>query len=245
MAEVFELIRDALGDYRFAILYVIALVLGFILLKGKRKLFLIPSAIMTVIVLNPFLFDFWDRFSDYGSWRLLWAIPVIPVCAALPAVILERSEKLPLRILAVVLALALFACAGTFIYQQPDTTFRLASNEEKLPQDVVRTAKILLEQAENPRVVSDAEISVYLRQVSGKIQSPYSRDILYGNPTGYAKEIYTSLVRGEMQHVADMMQARNYTFLVTDNLDPVRKELLEAAGFILIEQVNAYGIYRL
>lgn len=245
MNEFFASIMEALGNYRYLILYGVSIILGFLFLKGKKKLFLIPSLLMTVLILNPLTRNIWNKYNDYAYWRLLWILPVIPVCAALPAALAEKIQKLPLRIGAVLLCVAIFGVTGSFVYAADGTGFVQAENAEKVPYTVKEIADQLLEMEENPRVVSDAEISIYLRQYSGRLQTPYGRDIVYGNPPQSAVNLYQALVRGEMEEVAQMMRSGGYRYLVTANWDLQRKSRLEAAGFESRGQVNGYGIYQL
>ena len=93
MQELLQAIKDALGNYNFLILYAVCLVVEFILLKGRRKIFLISAVLVTVFILMPQFYDKWNELNDYAYWRILWMIPVIPVCAVAPAVIIEKVNK--------------------------------------------------------------------------------------------------------------------------------------------------------
>ena len=244
MMAFFDWIREILGDYRYLLLYGIFLALGLVCLKEKRKVFLFPALLITVLILNPWMKEFWEKINDYGYWRMLWILPLIPVCAAVPAGLMEKTRKISVKIIAVVMALILFVLAGSMVYETQNATFTRATNADKLPQDVTEIAQALLEIDEHPRVVADPAIATYLRQYSGRFRMPYARDIEYGNPTPYARELCDALMGGLLDRVAQMIKSQ-YSYLVTANQDPQRREQAEAAGFELLRQVNGYGIYRL
>lgn len=243
MEEMFNQVRDAFGNYNYLILFLCCLAAGLVFLKGKRKIFLVPAAVISVVILNPLFIQQWDKVSTYGYWRTLWIIPVAAVCACVPAGIVERTEKNAVRGMAVAAALAVFVLCGSFIMNHPNTRFARATNADKLPQEVVRTAEVLLEADEEPRVLSDEAISTYLRQYSGKIQSPYSRGFFDGVPSGYSVEMYNALNEGNMERVREMMQEHGYKYVVTRNMEAEREQAISNAGFVLMEQVGGYGVY--
>ncbi len=244
MNEWIGSITDALGDYRFLALYGLSLLAGFFLLKGKRKLFLVPAAVMTVLVLNPLVRDLWNRMNDETYWRMIWIIPVIPVCAAVPSGAIERTNNVLIKATAVILSIVLIIFVGSFVYNSNGTGFAQAQNAEKLPANVEKIAEALLEMDEQPRVVSDIAISIYLRQYSGKIQSPYGRDITYGSPSGLGRNTYNALYYEDFEKLSQMMRSYNYPYLVTYNESQEKRERLETAGFEFRTQVNSYGIYQ-
>ena len=245
MDEMIKAIGEALGNGRLLAVYAITMILGLVLLKGKRKLFLIPALIMTVVILNPLCMNIWGRFSDYGYWRLLWIIPLIPVIAAVPAAIMEQEKKWYRKLLIVALAAGIIVLSGSFIYSYSLTAFTEAQNADKLPQEVTEIGETLLEFDEEPRIVADHYIATYIREYSGKIKTPYGRDLVFEEPTQYARDVSGNLIAGNMVEVADLMRAGDYRYLVTVNLGADRYEKIEAAGFEYLWQVGEYGIYEI
>jgi len=120
----------------------------------------------------------------------------------------------------------------------------VAANADKLPESVVKVGKALLELDDEPYVVTDGAISIYLRQFSGKIHSPYSRDVNFGTPSPEARPLINNLPNGDMFIVAEKMLNLDYEYVVTRNDEESKKQALKDAGFIFLQQVDKYGIYR-
>lgn len=245
MQALIQAIQEALGNFWMLLVYGIALILGAFLLKGKRKLFLIPAAVMTLLILNPLTRTIWDKVNDYGYWRLLWILPLIPVIAAVPAAVTEKTQKWYLRLLTVILSASIVILSGSLIYANEATAFTEADNPDKMPADALETAEVLLEMDDEPHVVADQYMAIYLRQYSGKIKTAFGRDLGFGDPSAFATEIAGYLSDGEMAKVAEMMRSGGYRFLVTRNLDFDRQNSLEKAGFEYVWQINEFGIYEI
>ena len=152
----------------YLIIMGIAVLAGLICCKGKRKLFFVPAVIISAVILNPLMYEFWNKFSAYGYWRLLWILPVVPACAMIPAYAVERTKNNVVRIVAVGIAVAVFVFGGSIVFSLWNTNFAEATNPDKLPDSVVKVGEALLEIDEQPYVVTDSSLSQYLRQYSGK-----------------------------------------------------------------------------
>ena len=225
-----------------------ALMIGVIFCRNRRKRFFVPCIIISCIILNPVIYSVWSGFSNYGYWRLLWILPVIPAFAMVPAYVIEKARTNGLKLVLTGITVVGIAYCGFFVYSKSNTSFVRASNPDKLPQDVVYTAEALLELEDEPRVVTDASISQYLRQYSGKIHSMYSRDVVFEGPNSHqARVVYAQLSssEGDMSIVAQEMKEYNYRYLVTNNMNADRKQEIQEAGFELIRQINEYGLYRI
>ena len=151
------------------------------------------------------------------------------------------------------LAAGFLLCAGFYGYQrvmiQMDLQTKLPScntlepeNEEE--KKLKEQMDALLEQDDYPRVVADSALSTYLRQYSGKIQSPYARSVSFGSPGELGRRIYGDLVEGNYASLAQTMANYDYEFLATENAEGKKKNDLKTAGFELLCQVREYGIYR-
>ena len=246
MSDIINAVRDALGNHHYLYLYGIAIVLLLVLLKGRRKAFVVPCILISLMVLNPVFYKAWNSINNYGYWRTLWMIPIIPICAAAPAVLVEKGKKQWIKGIFVALSAAMFVYAGAFIYHNPATRFTKAENTEKLPSDAVLLADALLELDDMPFVVADNEICIFLRQYSGKIRSLFARDMFYWNPSELAKKVYAQLSaqNGDLQEVAQSMLNHDYEYLIVNNAQDEKKTALREAGFEFVQQVNDYSIYR-
>lgn len=245
MQELIWAIEEALGNGWLLLVYGITLLLGFFLLKGKRKLFLLPAVIMTVIILNPLTKTLWEKINDYAYWRLLWILPLIPVLAAVPAALTEQTKKWHDKVFVILLAVGIIAATGSFIYSNEKTAFKEAENADKLPQEITEIGEALLELDDNPRIVADHYVAVYIREYSGKIKTPYGRDLTFGNPSNYGKSTSDYLITMNMAKLVENMKAGNYKYLVTNNINADRHIKIEKAGFEYVWQIGIYGIYEL
>ena len=241
-------VRMTFNGNWYHIIMGIAVLAGLICCKGRRKAFFVPAVIISAVILNPLMYQFWNKFSAYGYWRLLWILPVVPACAMIPAYVVEKVKSNAIRMAAVGIAIAVFVLSGSIVFGLRNTSFTQAVNPDKLPDSVVKVGEALLEMDEQPHVVTDSSLSQYLRQYSGKIHSMYSRDVVFeGANSPQAKETYDNLAasEGSMDVVARNMMTYGYQYLVTNNSDDARQAKIEAAGFSFVRQVNGYGIYRI
>lgn len=242
MDSVITSIYAAFGNWNYLAVYNILLLIGLIAWKDKRKYFLFPCFLISALICNPIFYYVWEHFNEGKYWRSLWMLPIAIMCAAMPSHVIDKTKKNWGKVSIVVLAILLFVGIGSHENNIFLNSFRETVNADKLPEIVVEVGKKILEIDETPYVVSDADIAVYLRQFSGKIKSLYARDIVfYGANSPQAQIVYDNL-NGDLKTVAQTMLNYDYEYLVIKNLG--REEELSISGFIKIDQVNEYGIYR-
>ena len=80
---------EGTGHWFFYIFPVVLFILFFIL-RGRRMVFLVPCLLMTAVIVNPVFYQVWDGLGLYAYWRILWAVPVIPVIASFVPGVTER-----------------------------------------------------------------------------------------------------------------------------------------------------------
>lgn len=255
---VYWIEAEGTGHWFFYIFPVVLLILFFIL-HGRRIVFLAPCLLMMAVIVNPVFYQIWDGFGLYAYWRILWAVPVIPVIASFVPGITERiggragadpsrytDSKMWFKMPVVAVGIALVVFGGTFISKGPRGSFEKASNSEKVPGYVAEIADRLLELDDTPRAVFQNPIGQYTRQYSGRIEQLYGRDI-----EGYilrasadARSVHTELanIKSDLKTVATVMADNDYEYLV---LDPRGREgQLTEAEFEEIDQVAGYGIFK-
>ena len=242
-----EWITSVSAGHHFFTAYIIAVVILAVFYKQKRFTFVLPSVIVTIIIVNPLFYRIWDKLKLYAYWRILWIVPVIPVCAAVPAVIAEKCQKGAIKYIVTMGSIAVFILLGSFIYLHKGGSFVIpADNAEKLPNYVIRIADRLLEDNDHPRVIAEYPIGVYIRQYTSKIDSLYGRDI-----EGYilkssndAFEVHRTLNNPEsdLENVAMFMLNNNYEYLILKDLE--RSQQLGKSQFELLDRVDEYGIYK-
>lgn len=225
----------------FFVAFPVCLLILFIWFKGRRVRFLIPSLIISIVIINPWFYRAWDKLGLYAYWRILWVIPVIPVVAGLVPSFTERIQKSWMKSIVVAAGVGAVMVGGMFIYNGAGGSFVEAANASKEPDYVVQIADRLLELDEHPRVIAQDPLGLYLRQYSGSIDTLYGRD-LHGYITGGASKD-AIIIRNELSNqdrdlisVSQFMLNDDYDFLVTTRDARV--------NFELVERVADYGIYR-
>lgn len=240
--------NNASGNW-FYPMALVAAVLLLIFWKEGRKKFVIPAMIIGLVIANPWFRDLWEKKLHLQYYyRVLWIVPVIPLCAAVPAGLAGKIKNGNGKGLAALACAGLFALAGTFVYTGWNCSFEVpAPNADKLPKEIPAVAEYLLSRKEEPRVVADRWASLYLRQYSGKIHMLFGRDV-----DGYIWDAGTDAMaaheaiqdpEGDMRVVSDIMLNDGYDYLVIWEYDEQKGEDLRACGFEQEAEVAGYRIY--
>ena len=229
----------------FFMAYPICLLLSFALLKGGRVRFLVPCLLITAVIVNPLFYYIGDR-GVYGYWRFLWTVPVIPVVASVVPGVSEKCHRPWLKGAAALAGMVLIIMGGSFLYLQETQSFTVsADNLLKLPKPVMSVADKLLTLKENPRIIAEPGISVYIRQYTGEIETMFGRNI-FGYMDGYGQE--AQMIIGDLENpdgdlslTGQYMLDQGYDYLVVN--EQQYKDRIKGK-FDLVERVGAYGIYR-
>lgn len=229
------------GHWFFAA-FPICLLALLIWFKGRRVRFLIPSLIISIVIINPWFYKAWDELGLYAYWRILWTVPVIPMVVVLVPSITERIDKTWIKAVVVASGVGLLISGGTFLYNGAGGSFIEAANAAKLPDYVVQVADRLLELDEHPRVIAQDPIGVYIRQYTAKIDILYGRDLygyITGNPRSNATLIQNELSNpeGDIQITIQTMIEDGYDYLVT-------KQVFERSELKLLDRIGDYNIFR-
>ena len=140
--QVLDKVRESFAGNWFLLLWIVALIYLFFAEKEKRKLLVYPSILLGVLIFNPLLYRYcWRKLFDYAYWRAFWMVPVLPVIAAATVSLACRVRKNFMKAAVIVLAFAVSAATGTFIYKD---RFVRAQNLYKLPQVTINNKKVLL-----------------------------------------------------------------------------------------------------
>lgn len=234
----------------FFVAFPIMLLCLLIILRGRRVRFLIPSLLITVVIVNPVFYKYWTDLSLYAYWRILWIIPVIPVTASVIPMITEKIQRPWGKSLAAVAGIGAVVLSGTLLYKGPGGRFTAAANAAKLPDSVVRIADRLLDGPEESeggpgtvRIVAQHPLGVYMRQYSGEIDQLYGRDL-----DGYilgakaeARNVHNALSDGNMTAVATAMANDQYEYLI---VSADKEEALSGPEYEVVDEAAGYGIYR-
>lgn len=228
---------ESKGHYYFyAFPFVILLLL--VVLKGRKLRFIIPSVLITLVIVNPFFYKVWDNIGMYAYWRLLWTVPVIPVLACLAPGLTERIGNSWIKGAVAAVCAALVALGGTILYDGTEKAFTPAVNAEKLPEKIIEIADRLLELDDHPKIIAQYPVGVYIRQYSGEIRTLYGRDVeaFIAPIDDKAMAVHKAVSNGQMESVAQFMNEEGYDYLIYS----------DDAGesFDLVDNAGGYGIYR-
>ncbi len=251
-----EWIEAESSGHFFFYAFPVALLLLFFLMRGRRAGFLIPSVIITVLIVNPWFYKSWDAMDLYAYWRILWIAPIIPIVAAVFPVLAERAGDITINkpgigniALPVIAGVGILGIVfgGSFVYNTARGQFeREGINSSKLPEQAVEIADRLLELDEHPRIIAQHPIGVYIRQYTGEIDQLFGRDmdgyIYRANNDARDMSRQLSDPEGDLDAVATFMANDDYEYLVV--ADKGREEQLAEARFERIDHVLGYGIYR-
>lgn len=232
----------------FFVAFPIILMTLFIWFKGRCVRFLIPSLLITIVIVNPVFYRIWDQLGLYAYWRILWIVPVIPVVGSLVPMVTEKIQRPWVKSAAVVAGLGTVVLSGTLLYSGPGGRFIVAANAAKLPGEVVEIADRLVEleklegqdgQQKSVRVVAQHPLGVYMRQYSGEIDQLYGRDL-----DGYilgakadARNVHNALSDGSIGNMASVAQ-----FMIDDDYDYLVYNGSASKSFETIDTVASYDI---
>lgn len=247
MAEVLGIkVNNLICNLVVAIIAVLLLVF----FKGRRKIFVIPAIILGLMIDNPLSKTIWEEVLKLPYyWRVLWIVPVIPLCACLAPMITEKVHSSNLKGAIAILSVCIILLTGSYMYTQEHCVFFVpADNPAKLPQHAVDIADKLLLLDDHPRIVTVPSVGVYIRQYSSDIESLFGRDIY-----GYIKPAKEDAHRvneelndenGDYAIILEIMLKGQYDFLVIpDNWEYARQEI-EKLGFYCCSDVTGYAIYK-
>lgn len=243
---------DAEGmGHNFFYAFPVSLLILFLILKGRRVRFLLPSLLITLVIVNPVFYKYWEKLGLYAYWRVLWVVPVVPIVAALVPAATEKVWNVTIykpligkisRALIVTVCFVGIILSGSFVYNTARGQFEIAGvSSTKLPDYVVQIADKLLELDKQPRIIAQDPIGVYIRQYTGEIDSLFGRDahgyITFGASKN-AAIVQNELINldSDLRITKQFMLDNDYDFLITNRN--------AGKDFELIDRVGDYGIYK-
>ena len=261
MEEIISWLKTTGSGHYYYFIALASIIPLFLLLKKKRKLFLIPLAVISILCLSPVFYKIFVDYAGEVYWRTLWLLPIIPLCATLPCVISEKikEKQIGWKVAIVGLFAVAFMFLGTFIYADDDWGKCDFHNSFKIPNEAAEVADYLLSLDDNPRAVIVPEIVYYkrndsnvvtglqdyIRQYTGKINLMFGR---YRYIDGYSDEamvVYNNIKgeSGDCSIISEKMLNDGYSYLVVKDEDSTIKEKLKKSGFIFLNSIEGYAIY--
>lgn len=233
----------------YFLIWPVAAILLMILMKDRRIRFVLPALLIGTVIENPLFYDLWTNKLHFDYfWRVLWIVPIIPVCAALPATISEKVRNSNLKGLVALAGAGIFILTGTFAYTTPNNTFKPAENVYKVPQSTVEMANKLLELDPAPKAIIHRGISDYIRTYDGRIETLFGRDAIgfWAPPTEDGMKAYNAINSAEPKAliaVAEIMREKDFPYLILDDQPDYRAEQFKEAGLECIYNYGIWGMY--
>lgn len=235
--------RAYYADGIFLLYALISYIYLFIKCKELRKKFLLPIAIILLVVLNPILYKY--IYSKIIYWRLFWMIPNGIITAAAMTVFIKSQKETwkKFAVLAIMFLLVIIGGTNTFHYGN----FSLVKNWEKISVETKTICDIMLEKDDSPRVIVPAGIFSEVRQYAPEISMMYGRNahgyITYIDET--ARNVFgtTEQEQPDYHYVLSKAVELAYNFVVVvenKGIDPI---ILEQYGYEEIERTLGYIIY--
>jgi hypothetical protein len=245
---------DTFANNKYLLLYIICLIYLFIFDKEKRRILVYPSLLISILIINPFLYEHvYYIFLKSVYWRMFWLFPIIPVIAAAAVSLFEHLKHSAVKVIAVIAVFFIIIHCGYYVYHHPLTQYEKAENLYKIPQSTIDIVDYLTSLESTPYVVMPADQYLYARQYSADIHLMYGR-----NAEGYISAIYNEhlevfyMLNGmmdyDLQFVVDTMRGSHgltYHYLVFPEESYISDETFASYGFTKINSIDGYGIYYL
>lgn len=234
---------DYYGDRVFFIITAIAFVYLFVTCEELRYKFLLPIALMLVVIMNPILYHF--VLSKVIYWRVFWMIPNVAIMAAAIIVLLNRQKRIWLKWCMLALVTVFVFCCGDNVFQNQVFTER--QNWEKLYQDTIDVCDIMLEIDDTPRALVHSGIFTEIRQYAPEIELMYGRDAHFYIKTiqNPAYAVYCALSQEPKMYdyALEIAKTYGYNFIVIEASAPIAEELLVQFGYKEVEITREHIIY--
>ncbi len=247
---VIQIFRMANGGNRLWVVYPCALLYLLIFEKKLRFRLALPSVLLTLLVVNPFLAKLFDMLGvSVIYWRTFWLIPIIPVLAATAVSLVSRLKKGGWKIALTLLLCVGIAVSGSYVYADRHE-FTARKNAYRIDPLYVEVAETLLSLDEEPYVIATPYLGVGLRQVSSRIHQLYGRNF-YGFISPFSEEDARVAYEVEKQHpdldfLGEVMRERGYRYLVLvrENAE-ITDEIAASSGFTKAAECGRYDIWEL
>ncbi|MDO4621760.1 MAG: hypothetical protein Q4B22_02290 [Eubacteriales bacterium] len=250
------------GNYFFG-LYLLGLLYIWTTEKKMRLKLVIPSLLLTLLILNPVCYRYiWSHTLRYSYWRIFWTIPVILTIAYAAVDMISHIQRPGKKIFAAVYLGLLCLFSGAFVYANEETGFSAAENVWKLPASDIAIANELqrLEPDDIPRIVTDGQLAAHIRQISPRIQMAYGR---WGERMGTTGRKTARCFYDEgfgdfpistdfredfdWEYAYACMQEEGFNYLLLPTAEETAENggdrILLDAGFVLESYAGGYGIY--
>lgn len=248
MLDAVNAIKSWFNLYYADSIYLTFAVLAFIYLFAHcpelRVKFLMPIALILIVILNPLLYYF--VFKDIVYWRLFWMFPTAILIGLAVIKMIRNCSNTIVKVCMLVLFCGFIMIKGTNVFQYGDFTW--IQTWEKIPREVQAVCNEILLREEEPQCIMPQTLFCDVRQYSGDIMMMYGRNA-HGHISYISqieKHIYEQLESEtpNYDYVLKKASEGDYHFVVTYEDRPIAQEILNTYGYEGVCVCEGYIIYQ-
>ncbi|MBE6013788.1 MAG: hypothetical protein E7241_00270 [Lachnospiraceae bacterium] len=171
-----------LGTPIFALFVIVTV--GLIFMRTDKTVlmnYLVPTVILTVIVLNPITMAIGLKGigSELRLVRVYWLFPVVVVFAFILTKLLFYKESRRYRTFVVAMSVAAILFFGKYMFSADN--FSASENLYKVPNDVIEICQAIEEDGNEGLILPNPEYVEYYRQYDANMKLVYGRDAYLNN----------------------------------------------------------------
>jgi hypothetical protein len=233
------------GFYQYLLLIAVIYLLVSRRKKEATRILLPFLAVLLFVFFCPFTAELiWKCIGSDVYWRVLWAIPLIPLLAYAGAEIISSRKKTLFRAVLLVTTFGCIIVSGKSIWQAGN--YEKVHNYQKVPDEVAQICNMIKEESKEKevRLATDDYLAAYIRVYDPSILMPYSR-AARGAETKKSKRFYQRV----MAAVPDYTKIGKYAnlldcdYLALKLVTEDAQEKLAAQNFYKIGTVNEYSVF--
>lgn len=232
------------GDKIFFVVTAICFVYLFIICKELRYKFLLPIALILLVIMNPILYHF--ILSKVIYWRLFWMIPNVAIMAVTIIVLLNRQKRVWLKWCMLTLATVFVFYYGNNVFQ--NRVFMETQNWEKLYPATIEICDTMLELDDNPRAIVSQHLFTEIRQYAPEISMMYGRNAHgYMVYIGWIEESVFYALEGQSppdyDYILSNAIALGYNFLIVTEAQEIPSDIQQVYGYEEVSRTWGFIVY--
>lgn len=210
----------------------------------------ITLALYTLLMLAVFFFPVtaWILQKCIGAevyWRVLWAVPVVPLLAYTGTRLVRMSKKRIAQAAVLAVMLGVTVISGKSIY---DGNYSRVHNYQQVPDEVAHVCNLINAHRGDgdALLATDNNLSPYIRVYDPSIRMPYGR-LGRGAKAEIDRTIYHDInfESDKYAEIAQNAKHRGCTYLAICIYNEEQQKEIEAEGYVLLDFVNQYGVFAL
>lgn len=232
------------SDSFLLLLFLIALVFLWFIERDRRirTVLLYLSVALVAVFLCPFYAWIGQKIDEEIYYRVFWTLPIGLLFCYGSVQLLIKLKKNISRILVGFLLVLTICINGKLVYE--NTHYVKATNAYHIPQIVLDVVDAIEMDKYKPNAVLPAELLHFNRQYSGKILTPYGRNILVER-WNFKNDLYDAMEAEtyDAEKIAFHARKSMCAFVVLSAFKPIEGSM-EEQDYFLKECVNGiYNVY--